>query len=216
MLVAVGGHQDDTSRFRARKILLNAKPKIVVIHGTGGQPGGNWFPWLKRRLASAGCKTIAPSFPTPDGQSLTAWKKVFQDQVGDLQPNMILIGHSLGAGFVLNLLEESSVPVLATISVCGFVGNLGLPEYDQLNKTFVDHEFNWRQIRNNMGKTTLFCSDNDPYVPITKSQELSSKLQIPLTVITGAKHINSEAGYFEFPAILEEIQNCLGNSVSSK
>ena len=183
--------------------------KIVIIHGTGGSPEGNWFPWLKERLTAQGHDVLVPVFPTTDGQSLINWKKVFYDQVGSLETNMILIGHSVGAGFLLSLLEESSVSIAATFLVCGFLGELGLPDYDLLNKSFVCREFDWQKIRQNYGYCCLINSDNDPYIPITKGQELAEKLMVPLTILPGAKHINKEAGFTSFPFLLDAMTQCL-------
>jgi len=44
-------------------IALNA----FIIHGTGGTPEGNWFPWLKEKLESIGVTTYIPRFPINEG-----------------------------------------------------------------------------------------------------------------------------------------------------
>ncbi len=188
---------------------MNEKAKVIIVHGTGGSPFENWFPWLKQELTTLGCNVIVPSFPTPKAQSLNSWQIAFKNQVGFITPNTILIGHSLGAAFILKLLEQSSQPALATYLICGFVGKLGLPKYDLLNQSFVCCDFDWLQIRKNMGHAYVINSDNDPYVPLSKGKELAEKLQAPLTVIPGAKHMNEEAGYKSFPLLLEKIKSCV-------
>jgi len=51
---------------------------IIIIHGTGGSPNSNWFPWLKSELEKLGHTVFAPKFPTPEKQSLENWLKVFK------------------------------------------------------------------------------------------------------------------------------------------
>lgn len=185
---------------------MKIKPKVIIIHGTGGRPSSHWFPWLKQEVLALGWDASVPAFPTPEGQSLSTWKPVFLERVGSIEPNMILIGHSLGVGFILNLLEESSKPVIATYLVAGFVGKLGLDEFDVLNESFVCRQFHWKKICENLGRGRIFHADNDPYVPLTKACELSEKLNVPVTMMRGAKHINEDAGYTTFPLILEQLK----------
>jgi predicted alpha/beta hydrolase family esterase len=192
---------------------LSKTPKIVIIHGTGGHPARNWYPWLQDKVQSLGYEAIVPAFPTPAGQSLESWKKVFAQEVGPLSGNLILVGHSIGVGFILNLLEDSSVPVAESYLVAGFVGKLGLPEYDVLNQSFVCREFNWPVIRKNLGRACLMHSDNDPYVPWSKAEELAKKLEIEITLLPGAGHINYESGHTEFPLILEKLKSALSVEV---
>jgi len=187
--------------------------KVIIIHGTTGSPDENWYPWLKRELLSRGHSVLVPRFPTPQGQSLAAWKEAFYNQVASLDSQMVLVGHSLGAGFILTLLEESSIPILATFFICGFLGKLGLPEFDILNESFVCRDFDWRKISLNCGDCFVVNSDNDPYVHLSKGEELAQKLKVPLTVLSGAKHINEAAGYTSFPFILQKIEACLLNAV---
>ena len=110
-----------------------AKPNIIIIHGTTGCPEENWYPWLKEEVHALGWDASVPTFPTPEGQSLGTWKAAFNKQLGSVRPNMILIGHSIGTAFILNLLEESAEPVTATYMVAGFIGKLGpVPPYDHV------------------------------------------------------------------------------------
>src|SRR4051794_39170663 len=121
--------------------------RAVVVHGAYGSPQENWFPWLVGELKGQGLDTYLPTFPTPDGQTLDAWKAVFAERVGHLDESTILIGHSLGVGFILNLLENARTPVLGTFLVSAFVGLLGLPDFDSINASFIDREFDWRRIK---------------------------------------------------------------------
>lgn len=87
---------------------------IFIIHGTGGSPEGNWFPWLSKELNKLGHEAYVPKFPTPEGQSLESWLKVFEDYKKYINEETILVGHSLGAAFLLSLLEHLDQPVKAS------------------------------------------------------------------------------------------------------
>ncbi|MCL2338837.1 MAG: alpha/beta hydrolase [Proteobacteria bacterium] len=208
------------------------KHDIIILHGTGGSPDGNWFPWLKNKLtARPGHNVYVPRMPTPDGQSVDIWRAALAAQVpqpfaNDPSPRLrvtgamggkpqpleklmgggILIGHSCGATFMLHLLEKLNAPVAQSIFVSGFIDKLGNEFFDTLNETFVNHEFDWEKIKKNTGKITLFYGDNDPYVPPAAARKLADNLGTPLTVIPNGGHLNAEFGYTEFPKILEVIK----------
>lgn len=179
--------------------------KIIIIHGTKGSPEGNWFPWLKRELEARGHEVYVPHFPTPENQSSAEWCKTLKDQAPVFDGDTVLVGHSCGATHILHVLEEAREPMAKTVLVSGFIDKLGNPEYDTLNKTFIERNFNWEKIRRNAGKLYMFHGDNDPYVPLPFAQRLANKLKAPLTIIKGGGHLNAEAGYTEFPEILNAI-----------
>jgi len=179
--------------------------KVVIIHGTKGSPNGNWFPWLSRELAMKGFKVVVPEMPTPEGQSLKNWISAFQNQVGKFDDNTTLIGHSVGALFILRLLEHLPSPIKSTVLVAGFTGAIGNPEYDLLNASFVEGEYDWESIRRNAGAALVMYGDNDPYVPISQSEEIAAGLMVKPCIVAGGGHLNSEFGYSEFPLLLTKM-----------
>ncbi len=180
---------------------------IIIIHGTGGNPNGNWFPWLKTELEKLDCRVFVPKFPTPKNQSLQNWLKVFKEYEQYLDENSIVVGHSLGPTFLLSVLEDLKRPIKSAFFVAGFTGLLDNAEFDELNKTFVTKEFDWAKIKNNCRKFHVVNSDNDPYVPLEKGKSLAESLGTELTILKNAGHINKEAGYTKFDFLLEKITN---------
>jgi uncharacterized protein len=183
--------------------------RVIIIHGSYGSPTDNWFSWLSKEVSALGIEALVPTFPTPDQQSLDTWRNSFTSETGGLSADDVLVGHSLGVAFILHLLEESPVRISGAFLVSGFLGNLGLVEFDRVNDTFVNTAFDWPQVRRNVLEVRLYNSDNDPYVPITKGEELAKLLQTPLIVLHGAGHINSEAGYQKFPLLLDDLKTLL-------
>lgn len=183
--------------------------KIFIIHGTKGSSGGNWFPWLRRELELLGHTVFVPDFPTPENQNLQSWMDAFEDYLHLIDNDTILVGHSLGPAFLLSVLERIPEPVKAAFFVVGFIGPLGLPEFDALNKTFTEKRFDWTTIRNNCKKFYVINSDNDPYVPLEKGKELAKNLKTEVMIIKNAGHINAESGFTKFPLLLEKIKQIL-------
>jgi len=180
---------------------------IVILHGTMGSPEGNWFPWLKSQMEKKGHTVYIPTFPTPKDQTVEAWFTALKDQAPLLGHKTILIGHSCGATFIPHILESVKEPVKQAIMVSPFIKAIGNEEYDALNQTFYDHDFNWSIICDNALNIDIFHGDNDPYVPAEHAQMLSKELSAPLHMIKNGGHLNTEAGYVKFPELLEIIKN---------
>lgn len=180
---------------------------FTIIHGTGGTPEGNWFPWLSSELVARGHTVISPRFPTPERQNLSTWFETFEQEVGvrNLGENSVLIGHSLGAPFVLRVLEQLSSPIAGAFLVAGLTGKLGLPEFDELNSTFVAEPFHWKVIRANVQKIFVYHAPNDPYAPLEQGVEIATALGGTFREIPGGGHLNGEFGYFAFEELLKDI-----------
>jgi len=179
---------------------------IIIIHGTGGSPEGNWFPWLKKELEALGHTVYVPLFPTPENQSLENWLEVFKDYEGYLDENSIVVGHSLGPAFLLSIIEKLNQPIKAAFFIAGFTGLIDLPDIDKLNKTFTLQSFDWNKIKENSKKFTVINSDDDPYVKLDKGKELAQKLDTELIILHNAGHINKDSGYVTFDFLLDKIK----------
>ncbi len=180
---------------------------VFIFHGTMGSPQGNWFPWLERELKVLGIEVFVPKFPTPEGQSLENWLKAFEPYLDKVNSETVFIGHSMGPGFFLRLLERRTSSIKAAILASPFDGFIGVEPYDTLNKTFIDHPFDWEKIKKNCGKFSVFAGDDDPYVAIKFPQRIAGNLGVELKIIPGGKHLGETLK--EFPVVLEEIKKLI-------
>ena len=177
---------------------------FFIFHGVYANPDANWFPWLKKKLEEKGFEAIVPRFPTPFDQSLESWLrtiKKFENRVGD---ETILIGHSLGAAFILSYLETCK-KIKAAVLVAGFHKQVGSP-YDKINETFVDKKFDWRKINLNCKNFFVVSSDNDEYISLKTTHDLSKKLKTKPVIIKNGGHLSKKSGFDSFPQLLELIE----------
>jgi predicted alpha/beta hydrolase family esterase len=180
--------------------------RVIIVHGTGGNPDENWFPWLRSELETRGVEVVVPQFSGPDDQGPESWSATLASVTEPLNEETILVGHSIGAAFILHLLETSPSPILGTVLASGFVGKLG-NDFDVPNAAFFTHDFDWETIRANAGEVRLFFGDNDPYVSPAAADLLASGLQTDLTFVPQGGHLNTAAGFTTFPALLAEIES---------
>jgi uncharacterized protein len=182
---------------------------IFIIHGAYGNPEENWFPWLKSELEKLDCRVFVPKLPTPENQSLENWNKIFDDYKQCLNENSIVVGHSLGPAFLLNIIQELDKPIKAAFFVSGFLDLLGNPDFDNINKSFIEKSFNWQKIKQNCPKFFVFHSNNDPYVPLEQAEKLAKNLDVDAILVKNAGHFNEKAGYSKFDLILDKIKPLL-------
>ena len=179
--------------------------KFFIIHGVYGSPKENWFPWLKKELENQGYEAVVPKFPTPIDQSLESWLRTIKKYEDKINKETVMIGHSLGAAFILNYLEQTERKIKSAVLVAGFFQLLNSP-YDAINKTFVDKDFNWKKIKENCGKFFVVASDNDDFISMEISRQLSLNLNAKLNIINKGGHLNAKAGYKEFPFLIDLVK----------
>lgn len=177
---------------------------FFIIHGIYGHPEENWFPWLKKQLEDEGYEVIVPKFPTPIGQSLESWLEVLKKHEGSINSETMMIGHSLGAAFILNYLEQTAKEIKATFLVAGYHELLD-DKFKELNKSFVGKKFDWSRIIENCGRFVVIGSDKDEYIPMEITRQLALLLDAELHIVHNGGHLNADAGYKRFPFLLEII-----------
>lgn len=183
--------------------------EILIFHGTGGSPEGNWFPWLKNELEQTRNQVYIPKFPDPrEGNHLEDWLKVLEKYKGYINEQSILVGHSLGGLFLLRVLERLEKPVKGVLFVAAPIGVKPILYYGSDEK-FSGFEFDWEKIKKGALNFVVYHSDNDPYVSLENGEELAKHLGVKLTFIPQAGHINAESGFIKFDPILEDINKIL-------
>lgn len=177
---------------------------ITIIHGSGSNPGANWFPWLATELRTRGNAVRVPQFPDQARQSLSSWMECFEENAQPLGMSSLLIGHSTGVALTLNLLNNLTAPVAGVFLVGGFFGKIGSPIYDPLNESFFAADFDWKRIRKNAGELFVYAGDNDPYVPLATSVQLARLLKSELILLPDGGHLNHESNFFTFERLLKD------------
>jgi predicted alpha/beta hydrolase family esterase len=183
--------------------------RVIILHGTGGSPEGNWFPWLAAQVKGKGREAFAPAFPTPQNQSYKSWRAIFDSQVSPLHANDALVGHSLGSVFALRMLVESALPIGALYLAAPFAAAIGRPDYDDLNRSFWNYDFDWKALRRKATKIFCYAGGDDPYVPLRLSSVVAKNLGGDLRIIPNGGHLNAESGYREFPALWQDLSPLL-------
>jgi predicted alpha/beta hydrolase family esterase len=194
-----------TSPTGGAQMTERAKGHVVIVHGAYGSPDVNWFPWLSKELRARGVRVDVPTFPTPEGQTLTSWLSAFQQQIGPVTSDMVLVGHSLGPAFILRLLATTPLQVKGTFMVAPFIEPLQIERFDVPNRTFLEGPLDWGSVRERAGFIRIYGSDNDPYVPIDKTDDVAARLGASVTRIHGGAHLNTAAGYTTFPQLLTDL-----------
>ena len=175
-----------------------------IIHGSFSSSYSNWIGWLHDFIESDGKQVYVPSFPIGVGyQNYENWSKLLKYylDLGLINQNTIIIGHSIAPVFISKFLVQNKVKVKKLIFVCGFNNYLGInEEYDTVNKTM--YFDNLEDIKKYANEIICFYSNNDPYVRYKEEKEFADMVSTEKTLIPNAGHINSESGYDTFEDIV--------------
>ena len=178
-----------------------------IIHGSFGSPFVNWFPWLRKELESKGLEVYTPDFPVGVGyQNYNNWNKLLKVylDLGLINENTIIIGHSIASVFICKFLVENKVKVKRLVLVCGFNNYLGInEEYDKVNESMYFN--NLSDVKKCANDIICFYSTNDPYVKYEKEKEFADNIATKQIIISNGGHLNSESGYSEFIELLEYV-----------
>ncbi|HWS36837.1 MAG TPA: alpha/beta hydrolase [Actinoplanes sp.] len=173
---------------------------FLLLHGwQNRRPDGHWQHWLAAGLRAAGHEVVYPQMPDPDEPVLDVWLGELRTHLAALPAGeRTVIAHSLSCLLWLHAATRDEIPagidrvlLVAPPSpdvtashpeIAGFVPPTGvsLPP----------------------AGTHLVAADNDPYCPGGAAGVYGEPLGIPTTVLPGQGHLDMEAGYGPWPALL--------------
>ena len=174
----------------------------LILHGTMGSPKGNWLQWLKRELTKMSYKVWVPKLPYPKKPRVSRnIKYILGNKKWKFNNDSVLIGHSSGPATILGILNE--LPENVKVKKCIFVSAFTENDWEPNAKLF-DYKYDFAKIKKNAKNYILIHSDDDPYVPLEQSINLSKKLGGKLIVIRSQGHFNLEKDikYKQFPELL--------------
>lgn len=174
--------------------------KAVILHGTGSNHKGNWFPWLKKELEILGFEVWTPDLPNSQTPDLKAYNDFLFSSAWDFNDNLV-IGHSSGAVAVMGLLQAlpSNTKVNTAILAGIYRGNLGR---EDLNATNID--FDYEKIKQKARQFIFVHSDDDPVCPIDDAKWIAGQVGANVEVLHGLKHLDVDMipRLTQFPELL--------------
>jgi len=101
------------------------KPNYLILHGYKSSANGAFAPWLKTELERKGYTVQVPELPNPDNpKELEQVQHVLK--TCRIDEHTVIVGHSLGGGIALRVLETLNKPVAGLVLV-GSVVNATFP-----------------------------------------------------------------------------------------
>ena len=181
--------------------------QAVILHGASADHTSNWFPWLKEQLEANGYQVWVPDLPGAEKPSLRRFVEFLkQNYPFDLNDEVTLIGHSVGAVAILSWLQ--SLPQETRVGNCylvaAFIDDLGC----EMMKDFFNPQLEFSKIKGKAEKLNFIYSDDDPFIATKDVEFLSGQVDGELHLIKGQKHFAIDPGgpqYKEFPFLLDLI-----------
>jgi predicted alpha/beta hydrolase family esterase len=179
---------------------LRAVP-VVVIPGWNGSGPGHWQTWLEEELAEAGRETRRPAFADVDHPDLNDWLAALRATVRDLPADGYdVVAHSLGAVLWLHhVAQAGDSPVPARVLLVA-------PPSPETNVAEIAEFFpppmDIDTVRHGADGTALVAGDDDPYLSEGIADAYGRPLKMATTIVENGGHLNLEAGYGPWPAVL--------------
>ncbi|HEY1085695.1 MAG TPA: alpha/beta fold hydrolase [Candidatus Saccharimonadales bacterium] len=180
--------------------------QVVFLHGTGGDPGDHWWPWLRAEFAKSYYEVWAPVLPDNDKPNQETYWNFLMSRGVDFE-DVVLVGHSSGATTVLNLLMDDRFPRVRAAVLVGVFLNQNLTsrredfEKDQFVDLFPKNGFDWNVIKRKADNFYFVHGDDDPYCEYEDTVKASERLGGELITIKSGGHLTSRFGIVELPQL---------------
>ena len=185
--------------------------RVFIIHGWGGNPKGDWYAWLNKKLKKEGFDAKCPEMPNTFNPRIEEWVSYISKLVGKADEDTYFVGHSIGCQTILRYLE--TLPVNTNIGGVIFVaGWLHLTDetwdedYKQeVAEPWLKKPINFAKVKKHAPKFIDIASDNDPYVPLSDKDIFKDKLGAEIIILHNKGHVSGEDGVKEFPLIVKKL-----------
>lgn len=174
----------------------------VILHGWQGSGPDHWQSWLARQLRETQRDVRYPDLPEPDLPALESWLGALRRTLHGLpEERFDVVAHSLGALLWLHHAAAGGPsPRPARVALVAPPSpRSAIPELAPFLPVPLDVD----AVRRAADGTVLVGSDDDPYTPEGIAAAYGRPLKMPTTIVVGGGHLNAEAGYGEWPAVLD-------------
>ena len=169
---------------------------FLILHGLEGSGPDHWQTWLAERLRARGEHVSYPDLPEPFDPQPEEWLDALEGELEGVTEPVVLC-HSLACLLWLRFAAAAGERRAERVLLVAPPRRDDLPPVARFNPDGVSAA----DVSRVAGETLIVCSDNDPYCPAGAITTYAEPLEIPAQLISGAGHINTEAGYGEWPAV---------------
>ncbi|MGW2567048.1 RBBP9/YdeN family alpha/beta hydrolase [Streptomyces sp. NPDC001537] len=175
---------------------------FLILHGwQNHRPEAHWQHWLADRLTGLGHQVTYPQLPDPDDPSLEVWLTELTRHLDDLRGSeRVVLAHSASVLLWLHavsrgLVKDGAVDRVLLVAPPSASVLAGIPEVAEFAPPALGLTL--------PAPTRLVAGDDDPYCPEGARDVFGDPLGIPTDVLPGAAHLDLDAGYGSWPAVLE-------------
>ncbi|OGM14083.1 hypothetical protein A3D84_03180 [Candidatus Woesebacteria bacterium RIFCSPHIGHO2_02_FULL_42_20] len=182
--------------------------RIFLIHGWGGSPKNDWFPWAKEELSKSGFDVIVPEMPETNHPKIGLWTNKLKMVVGKPKRDDIFVGHSVGCQAILRYLETISdnvdkVVLIAPWWYLTLDKNEEQSDADPWLKADVDFD----KVKSKANKFIAVFSDDDLYVPLQENGEFfKEKINPEILVENKMGHFTESDGVNKIPFLTKLVK----------
>ncbi|MFE2752823.1 RBBP9/YdeN family alpha/beta hydrolase [Actinosynnema sp. NPDC059335] len=186
-------------------------PHVLILHGLGGSGPEHWQNWLAGELAHHGGSVDLPLFSSPDAPSLPAWLAELRSHLAAMPApdsgERVVVAHSLAALLWLHHAAGEFDEALRVDRV--LLVAPPAPDYDgePLIRDFLGPRLDPTAVRRAAVSTRLVAGEGDSYCTLAQAKELAEALRVDLDVIVGGGHLNVDAGYGPWSAVLKWVRS---------
>ena len=180
--------------------------KVLILAGWGGSDFPHWQSWLAGEIAKNYGKVSFLKFSNFEFPNKDNWKNELIKEVDSFKPD-IVICHSIANILWFHICNELTSLFAATHIEP--IEKLYLVVPPSLKCDILElSSFYPCEVPANLyaKETLLITSTDDPYMTQDEAIDLQKALHVPMKVLKGAGHVNTDSGYGEWPWILEEIE----------
>jgi serine hydrolase len=192
-------HEDESNHVKRRK---RVRKHILLIQGAGNQHkplgSGKLVASLRQQLGSD-YHVLAPDMPDPDHPRYLAWRDQIEQELGKLDADALLIGHSLGGSMLLKYLAEGTYqkPIAGLFLVA--VPDFGKQDWELEYAVPDDFASRLPPIQ----QLFLYHSRSDEEVPFSSLRRYQEQLpQATVRVLEGKEHSFTEG----LPLLAQDIK----------
>lgn len=180
--------------------------RIILIPGYKATTESNFFPWLNSELRRRGHDVIVARLPNPEAPDRDEWNKALLDQVGAVDNETIILGHSLGGAAALRFLEAAEA--FSTPHALILVATPWMIHHEQFRGFFMT-ELDFEVLMWKASKAFVIHAKDDKTIPFDHADKYAKVLHAQLVAPEVGGHFTGE----QYPVILETVLKAIDEPV---